>query len=159
MTIEEAIGCLSKVESVALDKEFKQALQVAIQTLSSKEPQGLDEAAEKAGWEWACENKLDPYSMGQAYYEGYKAGVKWRDAQITKLPDNIDEAAFEYACGSPFRNTETAAFKAGAKWMAEQGVTFEASIDELSCGYYNLCVQSGLTSEDDTIVQIRKRRV
>lgn len=48
-------------------------------------------------------------------------------------------------------------FKAGAKWAMEQGVITDVSIDEFSCGLYNLCVQCGLTSEDDVIVQIRKK--
>ena len=47
--------------------------------------------------------------------------------------------------------------KAGAKWAMEQGVIANVSIDEFSCGLYNLCVQCGLTSEDGVIVQIRKK--
>ena len=47
-------------------------------------------------------------------------------------------------------------FELGLKWMSEQGVTVRASIYKLSCGLYNQCVEAGLTSEDDTIIQVRK---
>lgn len=85
------------------------------------------------------------------------------------LPSNLDEAAEEYArieCDNyvdeednvcyieeAMRNT----FKASAKWMAGQGVTLNLSIDEFSCGAYNACVEQGLTSEDEVVVQIRKK--
>jgi len=32
--------------------------------------------AEEKAWEWASKNKLDPYSMGQAYGEGYHQAEK-----------------------------------------------------------------------------------
>ena len=40
--------------------------------------------AEKKAWEWSVKNKLDPYSMGRAYGEGYKQAEKdlaltWED--------------------------------------------------------------------------------
>ena len=89
------------------------------------------------------------------------------------IPSNLDEAAREYAYnnwedndyhtgaseGLPFDaigHTEKC-FKAGAEWMAGQGVILNLSIDEFSCGAYNACVEQGLTSEDDVIVQIRKK--
>lgn len=37
--------------------------------------------AEEKAWEWASKNKLDPYSMGQAYGEGYKQAEK--DLELT----------------------------------------------------------------------------
>lgn len=81
------------------------------------------------------------------------------------LPSDINEAAEEQY--PDFSNDITSkaavdsmrdAFKAGAEWMAGQGVILNLSIDELSCGAYNACVQQGLTSEDDVIVQIRKKK-
>lgn len=72
-----------------------------------------------------------------------------------QLPDVLDEAANHYAInirlGYPRVMDETDkyifnAFKSGAKWMAEQGVTLNLSIDELSCGAYNSCVEQGLTN-------------
>lgn len=32
--------------------------------------------AEEKAWEWAIKNKLDPYSMGRAYGEGYHQAEK-----------------------------------------------------------------------------------
>lgn len=79
------------------------------------------------------------------------------------LPSNIDEAAEEYsenilANNEDLQDAIEDAFKEGAKWMARQGVTLSLSIDELSCGAYNSCVEQGLTSEDDVIIQIRKKQ-
>lgn len=47
-----------------------------------------------------------------------------------------------------------------ANWQKEQmmkdAVTARVSIDEFSCGLYNLCVEQGLTSEDDVTLFIIK---
>ena len=89
------------------------------------------------------------------------------------LPSNLDEAAEEsmpeekgflkidiYGGSEAVYSREQmlAMFKTGAKWMTGQGVILNLSIDELSCGAYNACVEQGLTSEDDVIVQIRKKQ-
>lgn len=79
------------------------------------------------------------------------------------LPSDIDEAAEEYsenilANNEDLQDAIEDAFKEGAKWMARQGVTLNLSIDELSCGAYNSCVEQGLTSEDDVIIQVRKKQ-
>lgn len=79
------------------------------------------------------------------------------------LPSDIDKAAEEYsenilANNEDLQDAIEDAFKEGAKWMARQGVTLNLSIDELSCGAYNSCVEQGLTSEDDVIIQIRKKQ-
>ena len=79
------------------------------------------------------------------------------------LPSNIDEAAEKYsenilANNEDLQDAIEDAFKEGAKWMARQGVTLNLSIDELSCGAYNSCVEQGLTSEDDVIIQVRKKQ-
>lgn len=86
------------------------------------------------------------------------------------LPNNLDEVAnnciAEFADYIMDENTPEGInlteklkeiFKAGAKWMTGQGVILNSSIDEFSCGAYNACVEQGLTSEDDVIVQIRKK--
>jgi len=82
------------------------------------------------------------------------------------LPSNLDEAAedswavYEYR-ESPrglYSTCYVDGFKAGVEWMAGQGVTLNLSIDELSCGAYNACVEQGLTSEDDVVIQIRKKQ-
>ena len=36
----------------------------------------MSNKAEQAGWDWAIEKKLDPYSMGRAYAEGYEQAEK-----------------------------------------------------------------------------------
>ena len=77
------------------------------------------------------------------------------------LPSNLDDAAFNYAELCKYDDADKLLcvehFKAGAEWMAGQGVILNLSIDEFSCGAYNACVEQGLTSEDDVIVQIRKK--
>lgn len=85
-----------------------------------------------------------------------------------KLSDTLEEAAEKYEEEHTYQRydgggftpeynaTLAEAFIAGAKWMAGQGVILNLSIDEFSCGAYNACVEQGLTSEDDVIVQIRK---
>jgi len=51
--------------------------------------------AEDRAWEWASKNKLDPYSMGRAYAEGYHQAEKdleltWEDlVTIEKLGDDF----------------------------------------------------------------------
>ena len=37
--------------------------------------------AEEKAWEWSVKNKLDPYSMGRAYGEGYHQAEK--DLELT----------------------------------------------------------------------------
>ena len=36
----------------------------------------MSNRAEEAAWNWAEKNKLDPYSMGRAYGEGYEQAEK-----------------------------------------------------------------------------------
>lgn len=53
--------------------------------------------AEERAWEWACKNKLDPYSMGQAYGEGYHQAEKdleltWEDMSFMRLAFDATEA-------------------------------------------------------------------
>ena len=57
----------------------------------------MSKRAEKAAWDWAVENKLDPYSMGQAYAEGFKKGENEmieRAARWIMNPDNQAKARF-----------------------------------------------------------------
>ena len=96
--------------------------------------------------------------------------------QETSLPSNLDEAAGEYSRkdgnsawwlvndeeGNDDIMLIRKAFKAGAKWMAGQGYTFETimqedDVDELvpTCpDMYNL----GYSCGDKVIVQIRKKQ-
>ena len=106
------------------------------------------------------------YNSDDAFWEHVLVTYK---LSLPSLSSNLDEVAEEYAWGKeePLSDDErlsfcfkprTDAFKAGAEWMAGQGVILNLSIDELSCGAYNACVEQGLTSKDDVIVQIRKKQ-
>lgn len=58
--------------------------------------------AEEKSWEWASKNKLDPYSMGQAYAEGYHQAEKdlelsWED--ISTLREILDGVEQEFRKG------------------------------------------------------------
>ena len=115
-----------------------------IESLEKEQSQWLDEAATKYQLEvdkqW---NRGWSDSVEQAYVEGvndvigtsigdaFKAGAKWRDEQIAKIPNNIHEAAVRFAQRgySPFDDpyemnhvfeNDVACFEAGAKWALEQ---------------------------------------
>lgn len=45
----------------------------------------MSKRAEEAAWAWAVKNKLDPYSMGRAFGEGYEQAEK--DLALT--PEDI----------------------------------------------------------------------
>ena len=57
----------------------------------------MSNKAEQAAWDWAIENKLDPYSMGRAYAEGYEQAEKdliltWQDIKtIVEIADKMVE--------------------------------------------------------------------
>ena len=128
------------------------------------EPQVLDDAAEEYAW-----GKEEPLADGERVscmfhpnIDAFKAGAKWRDEQIQKLPDNLDEAAEEiviklvptlgqkYDDGSYvggirdfFSREELIGLViAGAKWMAEQGITCNGEIyrsgDDMGCGHFEV---------------------
>ena len=89
------------------------------------------------------------------------------------LPDNLDEAANDYGVnirkGYPRVMDETDkyiynAFKAGAEWMAGQGVTVNGSIEEISDGTYKTVDIFAQELDDvwtdgdcEVIIQIRKK--
>lgn len=159
-------------------ESFKEALDLAIVSLSQPSlPSGLDEAAKQFQERW--DNDQSPEAS-------FKAGAQWRDAQIPKLPDSIDEAAEEYAYnnwedndyhtgaseGLPFDaigHTERC-FKAGAEWMAGQYKTLgeteiyleddggEAPYTQewLDLATTEFAVPEGFKPGDKVFVQIRK---
>lgn len=52
----------------------------------------MSKRAEKAAWDWAVENKLDPYSMGQAYAEGFKKAEKETiERAVIWLKENVSQ--------------------------------------------------------------------
>ena len=114
--------------------------------------------------------KIDVYDEAHQFDLGARSSLTFLESFIDSLqqeqpslPSNIDEAAEKYsenilANNEDLQDAIEDAFKEGAKWMARQGVTLNLSIDELSCGAYNSCVEQGLTSEDDVIIQVRKKQ-
>ena len=114
--------------------------------------------------------KIDVYDEAHQFDLGARSSLTFLESFIDSLqqeqpslPSDIDKAAEEYsenilANNEDLQDAIEDAFKEGAKWMARQGVTLNLSIDELSCGAYNSCVEQGLTSEDDVIIQIRKKQ-
>ena len=114
--------------------------------------------------------KIDVYDEAHQFDLGARSSLTFLESFIDSLqqeqpsiPSNIDEAAEEYsenilANNEDLQDAIEDAFKEGAKWMARQGVTLNLSIDELSCGAYNSCVEQGLTSDDDVIIQVRKKQ-
>ena len=106
---------------------------------------------------------------------GFQLFIKeYYEKHSTATPQGLDEAADEYIKnhftlypdGTTDRGQRYLAFKAGAKWMAEQGETFIAAVDyEDGAGYYidsfeqeeEVCNKLGLKVMDKVIVQIRRK--
>lgn len=89
----------------------------------------LDEAAEAFNREdaarmWDYGGKTE----GEIVEAAFKAGANWREAQIPKLPDNVDEAADTFSHngdvngvgGEDYEDDLRITFKAGAECMAGQ---------------------------------------
>lgn len=117
-----------------------------------------------------CEKEREfDFGSRRAYIDLLSFIDSLTESNCPKLSDTLEEAARLYAIPHymkdidvnhieeyPYDTGLEAAFKAGAEWMAGQGVILNLSIDEFSCGAYNACVEQGLTSEDDVIIQVRK---
>lgn len=107
------------------------------------------------------------------YYQGFIEGAKWADANPfqSALPSNIDETVEEYApdFSNDFASKAAVeairdAFKAGAKWMAGQGVKFDTEMSLLDSFGFQIgwpedtsifdCFNEG----DKVVVQIRKKQ-
>ena len=117
-------------------------------------PSGLDEAAIEIASDIAPTHPDIGFDeCFEKIKDGIKAGVQWRDAQIPKLPDSIDEAAEEYVKTTSVKvwgridpkkdlkgymaraNYGTGlldGFKAGAEWMAGQWETIDGEITTTS---------------------------
>lgn len=64
----------------------------------------MSKRAEKKAWDWSVENKVDPYSMGQAYAIGYEQAEKdLKDVLLEKVNRAIElrlkSGASEYSDG------------------------------------------------------------
>ncbi|MBO4924459.1 MAG: hypothetical protein J5382_10115 [Bacteroidales bacterium] len=131
----------------------------------------LDEAAEEYE-DWVESYSQSDFPTCVSFRQAFKAGAEWRDAQIPKLPDNVDEAAFAYEnaqweagikdCGYCPQDVYDA-FKAGVEWMAGQGVTVDGIITKVGCKLdvetteYIIPEESEFERGDKVIVQIRKK--
>ena len=145
--------------------EFDEAVSVAFDT---KVPQGLDEVAKEAGLEYAPIEPGETLDLsGQCYetddvnwpsrcgfIQGFKAGAKW---QLKNLKETCDIVNSDY-----LKMVEDEAFHRGAKWMAEQGVSVERTVDDFGDGasvkpVTEMELDSGsFCLGDEVIVQIRK---
>lgn len=106
------------------------------------------------------------------FRRGFKAGAQWRDTQIPKLPDSLDEAA-EYSSLEYSTKLEEhgitasdsvhyrAGFKDGAEWLAGQGETRDDIIvteDFDNKAHIFPIPSSEFNPGDRVIVQIRKKQ-
>ena len=107
------------------------------------------------------------------YYQGFIEGAKWADANPYQpsLPSNLDDAAFAYGDRDGITAAQSYAmsidFKAGAKWVAEQGYSQEEIVEDKSieAGYGVLPGISPIINLPDSfkpgdkvIIQIRKKQ-
>lgn len=157
--------------------------------LQSSLPSGLDEAEQK--YVETCECPPANQEEERMVYEAYKAGWVARDAQFSKLLGDMDEAA-EYCadlmCAELYATFNTRydkkekcliskltsgdvanikefgykLFKAGAEWLAEQGVTKEITIGTTTDKMVITVTQQtmdmlGVQIGDKVIFQIRKK--
>lgn len=180
MTKEEILKI--KAELNAIEKAHRssydswglvgKALQEVAEFLDTMEqepslPSDVDEAAE----EYAGNHYTNSFDQRICIKE-FKAGVKWRDAQIPKLPDGLEDAALKAISGYPpvvvngeyfyIRKQLFDIFEDGAKWMAGQ-FEEEAHEEEVQELYQDEdgvhCVVSvgvDYNPGDKVIVQIRK---
>ena len=100
-------------------------------------PLSLDEAAKKHAssveGDYAFSEGPDHYCSGDLE-DAFKAGAQWRDAQIPKLQDNLDEVKLDISnmtdCG--YKAIAEYYFnlgkKAGAEWMAGQFQKIEGEL-------------------------------
>jgi len=141
-----------------------------LDTLSVDAPEGLDEAAVDGAdtllakpKDYALAAKADYWNGA---HDGFKAGAEWRDAQLPKLPKELDDAAEEYSKqasdGHNFRDL-ICGFKAGAEWAFGQGVTVNGIITKIREDCYldidgdQEQMLSVFDNEEEVIVQIRKK--
>lgn len=133
-------------------------------------PAGLDEAAIRYAKLKEVPGEEERYynQTGCNIYDAFKAGAEWRDKQIQKLSSELCDAAKEYSKHlttgelNPYIR-EQMGFKAGAEWMAGQGVTIERIVDDFGNGASikqptEMELDSiGAMLGDKVIVQIRKK--
>ena len=160
----------------------REAMRIAAGLLKQPSlPSDLDKAAEVTLQDYEPSWYVDEVGEGQQMQAAYnskqmllmfKAGAEWRDAQTPKLPDDVDEAARQYAHdytesdtgngGDDWEDDIQITFKEGAEWMAGQGVTKETTIgmatEEVVINISQETLDAlALGVGDKVIVQIRKK--
>ena len=141
------------------------------------EPQGLDEPSYSEVMEtlnqvlidWRNEAKTEEEK--ESRFEAHKRFFEIYDEAIMvdDEPQGLDEAAEEYTKGvhnpdnfveSLIKSYEFDAFKAGAKWMAEQGVSVDGEVSPLGIApnsSLKRAINENFELGDKVIVQIRKK--
>ena len=122
----------------------------------------LEEAAENVMPEpYAFVGIPDEYLSESVYsreqmLDIFKAGVEWREKQIPKLPDSLDNAADKYIRsldGYPANQEEEMftynAFKAGAEWRDRQILKLPKEIEEAAEEYRRESCNSALKPSID----------
>lgn len=90
--------------------------------------------------------------------------MKKKEENKTIFSEDLEKASEEFARCYDQGTCDGVAqdcFIAGAQWQKKQMmkdaiVLDDFCIDDFSCGYYNLCVEQGLTSEDKVKIIIVK---
>ena len=95
---------------------------------------------------------------GRGYLVGLGDVIRSADKlPKTPVPQGLDEAAEEYGRDEMMSGLAERAFKAGAKWQAEQGVTVEGILYGGNLGIPDAIPEDFYTDrEERVIVQIRK---
>ena len=173
MTREEIIKHLHEaLDFVDIHFPYRYVFVEAIEALSQPSLSALGEAAE----EYSLDVKAKPY--GNLVKEAFKSGATWRDAQIPSLPSNLDEAAEEW-CKTNNKGIALSAdkkshyltegkesFKAGAEWMAGQGISAKSKVCKLAERAWVTPIDEkqlqrdlydNFIAGDKVIVQIRKK--
>ena len=103
------------------------------------------------------------------WYDAYKGALIALEKDEPSLPSNLDEAAEKYADGEnptcPCEECLVKTFKAGAEWMAGQGISYEDEIvwsDDggvamLEKPEFKIDLNQFAEDIDKVIVQIRKK--
>ena len=173
MTREQIIERAKQVQFSSNIRDYMDFV-AEIAELDDIQSEELDEAAEEykqgvidTGSDYLSESDESLY-YAEALKEAYKAGWLARDSQIPKLPDDVYEAAEMYEeeriSDYGYRGEWSGAFKAGAKWAMEQGVTIDGCVTAIANERWLDIdddradeVLSRFHNDEKVIIQIRKK--
>lgn len=167
--------CLAGAEGRTEDYKFHKAAIELFEKLSL--PSDIDEAAEEALDDIDANWQIDEQDDGRSepgynqkqMLNMFKAGAEWREQQIPKLPNNLDEASINYAYdgepekygiefaesnGNNLRGDKANAFKAGARWRDAQFHKLPDNVGEAAEEYVQtLCDKADDNLRIDTTLQ------